>query len=144
MRDRTLLLATAAVVAGVITMAYARHRYASVPAAAGGASVEPTSSTWSPRQGDRSSQMQEARLVLEEHCGLCHREDSPQAKRLALAVFNLNKGDWSASMSDDQLRNARGRLVDAPSGGDPAGAEDVARFDAFVKAELSRRREAAE
>jgi hypothetical protein len=98
-----------------------------------------------------ATQMSEARLILERHCGLCHREDSPRARRGALAVFNLNKPDWSASMSDDRLRDARGRLRDMqPRGrsddavldesfGSTTTPAEVATFDAFVDAELARR-----
>jgi hypothetical protein len=85
----------------------------------------------------------EARRVVETRCGLCHREDSPQAKRRALAVFNLNRADWLASMSDDQLKSARARLADAPTGGDPASPDELATFDAFVLAELQSRAERA-
>jgi hypothetical protein len=80
----------------------------------------------------------DARGVLERHCGLCHRQDSPQAKAGALAVFNLNEPDWSASMTKERLASARMRLVAAPSGGDPAPQEDVAIFDAFVATASSR------
>jgi mono/diheme cytochrome c family protein len=76
----------------------------------------------------------DARLVLERHCGLCHREDSPSAKKGALAVFNLNRAEWYASLSETQLKSARSRLADAPTGGDPASPEELAQFDAFVRA----------
>jgi hypothetical protein len=95
--------------------------------------------TPTPAATDIAPLRSEAKVVLEKHCGLCHREDSPQAKKLALAVFNLNAGDSFASMSADRLRSARRRLADAPTGGDPASPEDVARFDAFMQAELARR-----
>lgn len=81
----------------------------------------------------------DARLVLEKHCGLCHLDDSPQAKPRALAVFNLRRPDWYTSISPDQLRSARARLADAPTGGDPASPTEVATFDAFVATELARR-----
>jgi hypothetical protein len=74
----------------------------------------------------------EARAVLDKHCGSCHREDSPRADPRALAVFNLKKPDWSASMSDERLRKARGRLS-------AATPDELLRFDAFVAAELARR-----
>jgi hypothetical protein len=86
-----------------------------------------------------TSPQQDATLILEKHCGLCHREDSLEAKKGALAVFNLNKPNWFASMSEEQLRSARGRLTSAPTGGDPADPEDLARFDVFMNGELQRR-----
>ncbi len=82
----------------------------------------------------------DARLVLEKHCGLCHLEDSPQAKRGALAIFNLRRPDWYVSLSEEQLKSARTRLAEAPTGGDPASPDEVARFDAFAASELARRR----
>jgi hypothetical protein len=93
----------------------------------------------------------QARLVLERHCGTCHREDSPEAKRGALAVFNLNRADWAAAMSEDRLRDARNRLRDMqPKGrsddkvldglfGGTTTADEVALFDGFVDSELHRR-----
>jgi hypothetical protein len=112
-----------------------------------GQAVQPST----PTDGARTSQLNEAQLVLERHCGVCHREDSPEAKSGALAVFNLNDPNWAASMPDDRLRDARGRIRDMqPRGssddraldghfGGTTTAGEVATFDAFVAAELDRR-----
>jgi hypothetical protein len=35
-------------------------------------------------------------------------------------------------MTDERWRSARRRLAEAPTGGDPASADELARFDAFV------------
>src|SRR5262245_23372460 len=53
-----------------------------------------------PAPAPRAAPDGDARLVLETHCGLCHREDSSKAMKRALAVFNLNRVDWYASISD--------------------------------------------
>jgi hypothetical protein len=86
-----------------------------------------------------SSNVDDARLVLEKHCGLCHLDDSPRADARALAVFDLRRPDWYASISPEQFKSARTRLADAPTGGDPASADEVATFDAFVTQEIARR-----
>jgi len=52
----------------------------------------------------------DARIVLERHCGRCHVREYPTALPGALAVFDLRKPDWSARMSDAQLRSALWRL----------------------------------
>jgi hypothetical protein len=52
----------------------------------------------------------DARAILESHCGVCHREDSPDAQPRALAVFNLNRAVWWSTMTAAQLRNAVERL----------------------------------
>jgi hypothetical protein len=100
--------------------------------------------------GDRES----ARFILEKHCGECHREDSPRANPKALAIFNLNKPDFAATMSKLQLADATGRLKNLlPSPTDDAKAvhdefgtfggittpDEIKSFEAFVKAELKRR-----
>jgi hypothetical protein len=92
-----------------------------------------------------------ARAILEKHCGECHREDSPNAKAKALAVFNLNQLDWPRSMSDAQLRNAAGRLRNLVREKNEPATEfelfggfidprDLARFEAFVRDELAWRK----
>jgi hypothetical protein len=95
-----------------------------------------------------------ARFILEKHCGNCHREDSPRANPKALAIFNLNKPDFAVTMTDLQLKDARGRLENLlpAKNDDPKAVQDefgtfggtvtpaeLKTFDAFVKAELERR-----
>jgi mono/diheme cytochrome c family protein len=53
-----------------------------------------------------------ARDALVPTCGSCHRSDLPTAKPNALAVFDLTKDPWWATIKDDQydalLRRVRG------------------------------------
>jgi hypothetical protein len=84
----------------------------------------------------------DARLVLEQHCGRCHIRDYPTALPRALAVFDLREPDWSARMSNAQLDSAIWRLGEplAPDG-DTNGVtpEERARFQRYVDAERARR-----
>jgi mono/diheme cytochrome c family protein len=95
-------------------------------------------------------QREAARYILEKHCGVCHRDDSPDALPAALRVFDLDRIDFQATMSDAQLRNAKWRLEQQSQfsdaelhelsrfGGRVAPA-DLHTFDAFVTQELARR-----
>ena len=80
-------------------------------------------------------QRERARYVLEVHCGMCHREDSPRVQQKALAVYNLNEIDWAARMSAAQLGAARDRL----DGLGEASEADRKVFAEFVASELARR-----
>ena len=84
----------------------------------------------------------DGRLILERHCGLCHIRDYPTARPGALAVFDLRDPDWSARMSDAQLRSASFRLGEPlPPDGSPNDVSDEERalFRRFVDEELARR-----
>ena len=84
----------------------------------------------------------DARLILEEHCGICHVHDSPSAVAGALRVFDLREPEWSARMSDVQLRSAAWRLGEPlPPEGAPStvSPEERARFERYVDAEIVRR-----
>ena len=74
------------------------------------------------------SDREAARSVLERHCGVCHREDSPRANPKALAVFNLNEPEWAARMSGAQMRDVVGRLVSLSTMKDNQFAQDTAVF----------------
>lgn len=86
----------------------------------------------------------DARAVLGRHCGSCHRASLPTAKLGALAVFDLDRPDFSATMSDVQLRDALHRLenlrdIDDPVFVGPTRADAVGQFRAFVDQELAAR-----
>jgi hypothetical protein len=52
----------------------------------------------------------EARLVLERHCGNCHVPESPSALPGALAVYNLGELEWAAHMTAAQLQKLGERV----------------------------------
>ena len=85
----------------------------------------------------------DARLVLERHCGQCHIGAYPTALPRALAIFDLSETEWAARMSLAQLDSALQRLSAplAPDGAQndvaPNEREDVARF---VELERARTR----
>jgi hypothetical protein len=84
----------------------------------------------------------DSRLILEQYCGACHVRDSPTAVPGALAVFNLRDANWSARMSDAQLRSAEWRLGEPlpPEGSaNTVSPEERARFKRYVDVELARR-----
>jgi hypothetical protein len=101
----------------------------------------------SPRQARGAPSLRErvrdeARLVLEDHCGQCHISAYPTAVPRALLVFDLSETEWSARMSDAQLDGARIRLAEplAPDGqANQVTDEERARFSRYVDAELARR-----
>ena len=76
---------------------------------------------------------EEAHVVLLEHCGSCHTDDSPEANPGALGIFNLHDPDWHARFDLAKLQSAKGRV-------DVQGTDDDKRaFDAFVAAESALR-----
>jgi mono/diheme cytochrome c family protein len=84
----------------------------------------------------------DARLILERHCGACHVRDYPTALPGALAVYDLRERDWSVRMSDAQLHSAEWRLGEPlpPEGStNDVTPEERARFTRYVEAELARR-----
>lgn len=87
----------------------------------------------------------EARLILEEHCGSCHLPDYPTTIGAALAVFDLSQEEWAATMSEEQLHDASNRLGEdlAPGGpdGTPLNVPEADRtlFEQYVASELARR-----
>ena len=102
------------------------------------------------KEGDLAKDLaQDARQILDVHCGTCHREDSPDALPGALAVFNLNHDDWYAGLPEARLENAAGRIrglvgqdpAAARAFGGPVTSTEEARFRRFVDAELARREE---
>jgi cytochrome c553 len=72
-----------------------------------------------------------ARAILRGHCGTCHRGDLPDNKPAAVKIFDLQRADWYATMSDAQLKKAPGRLS--------ASEKEQKLFQAFIDAELARR-----
>jgi hypothetical protein len=90
----------------------------------------------------REALRDDARLILEQHCGVCHVRDSPGAVAGALAVYDLRELEWSARMSDVQLRSATWRLGEPlpPEGSaNTVTPEERARFERYVDAEIVRR-----
>lgn len=53
--------------------------------------------------------------VLAENCGKCHRSTLPTADSKALAIFDLDKTPWYASVSDKHLESIS-RRIGAKSG----------------------------
>lgn len=77
-----------------------------------------------------------ARHVLEVHCGMCHRQDSPRAQARALAVFNLNELEWARTLEAAQLEMLVLRLEENSA---TRGTEDLEALRRFVEAELTLR-----
>jgi hypothetical protein len=77
-----------------------------------------------------------ARHVLEVHCGLCHRQDSPRVQARALVIFNLNEIEWARSLDTRQLGELVTRLQENAAS---RGTEDVETLQRFMEAELALR-----
>ena len=87
----------------------------------------------------------QARLVLETHCGSCHLPGLTTSLAGALAVYDLSTVEWAASMSERQMRDAEARLASglAPGGQDGTpivvSSEEQAIVKAYFDGELARR-----
>ncbi|MFI5301472.1 MAG: hypothetical protein ACHREM_25575 [Polyangiales bacterium] len=84
--------------------------------------------------------------MLSLHCGECHDPARRSALPEALKVFDVTETDWSARMTDAQLRNALWRLGEPiPPEGRPNDVSDLERglFGRFVDGEIARRATAA-
>jgi mono/diheme cytochrome c family protein len=85
---------------------------------------------------------EDARAIVSQHCGECHDPRRSTALPGALAVYDVTEPDWSARMSDAQLRNAIWRLSEPiPPEGRPNDVSDQERalFGRYVELEITRR-----
>jgi mono/diheme cytochrome c family protein len=71
-----------------------------------------------------------ARDALVPACGSCHRSDLPSAKPAALAVFDLTKDPWWATINADQYES----LLHRVRGTRDMTDEDRAAVETFVAA----------
>ena len=60
---------------------------------------------------------EQVRGFAKTHCGTCHTASLPTAVPAALAIYNLDAGEWSSTLTAAQLRNGfpsrlNGRLDD--------------------------------
>jgi len=72
----------------------------------------------------------QARDALVPACGTCHRSDLPTAKAGALAVFDLTKDPWWATIKADEYES----LLHRVRGTRDMTDEDRAAVEAFVAA----------
>ncbi len=75
-----------------------------------------------------------ARGLAREHCGACHIGSRPTAKPAALAIYNLDDSNWSATLSPERLRAGFTRRLNGRL--DDAGQQ---RLREFVEAEIVSR-----
>jgi mono/diheme cytochrome c family protein len=83
----------------------------------------------------------EARFVLEQQCGTCHRSDQPTANPRALAVFDLDEPDFARGLTDAQLASAMSRLAGPRNtfDGQPIAPADRERVRAYFELVKGRR-----
>jgi uncharacterized membrane protein len=72
------------------------------------------------------------REIVQQRCGSCHDGSLQTAKPAALQVFDLREEDWTARMSDDQVRKLLGRAKSLP-------ADNQTSMAKFVKQVLKKR-----
>ena len=77
---------------------------------------------------------EEARALLERHCGECHVGTRPTARPGALAVFDLVEQEWSARMSAQQLSSLERRIA-----GKGLAERQRAHLHEYVTGEQARR-----
>ncbi len=82
----------------------------------------------------------DARVVLERHCGRCHLPNEPTAIPGALAIFDLSEEEWAGRLEPEALAGIYERL--RPSDGmtmDPEAAPTTPEERALVRDYLVRR-----
>jgi hypothetical protein len=79
--------------------------------------------------------------ILDRYCARCHDRTLSTAKPAALAVFDLEDADWTARMTDAQLRESAVRLAGTrgPTSDTPATPSEVATLRAVIERRLERR-----
>ena len=55
--------------------------------------------------GELQGVREEVRGFARTHCGTCHTASLPTAVPGALAIYNLDAGEWSSTLTAAQLRN---------------------------------------
>lgn len=69
---------------------------------------------------------EEARIILETHCGACHTGEFPSALPAALDIFDLSRVDWYATIEPRHHAGILGRLSTADMDlSRPTAAPDV-------------------
>jgi mono/diheme cytochrome c family protein len=74
------------------------------------------------------------RVFALQHCGTCHQASRPTARAAALAIYNLDAPDWSATLSRSQLEGGFTRRLKAQ-----LDDEGLKLLQAFVASEVARR-----
>ena len=86
----------------------------------------------------RADELQRAREQVrgyaKTHCGSCHTASLPTAKPAALAIYNLDAKEWSATLTAAQLRNGFPRRLNGRL--DEAGQRELRTF---IEGELALR-----
>lgn len=72
------------------------------------------------------------RELVQQNCSSCHDGSVATAKPAALKVFDLREQDWTAKMSDEQVRKLLGRAKSMP-------ADAQTLVSKFVKRVLAKR-----
>ena len=80
---------------------------------------------------------EDAQPLVAGHCGKCHSPVSPNVMPTALKVFDSDKRDWAARLSQHQLAFVVERFK-----GVGASPEEMERVTALVDAELASRKDA--
>src|SRR5262245_51764877 len=89
--------------------------------------------------------VENARIVLEKHCGRCHISTYETALPRALAIFDLLDNHWNAQLTPQQLASAKARIDAVETiDGEPSEvtSEERALIAKFVAAELELRNDA--
>jgi len=77
----------------------------------------------------------EARQLAAGHCGECHSSKGDHPMPKALRVFDTEKANWSAGLSEEKLHNFLSRFKSFKN----VSPAEVERISAFVDAELAAR-----
>lgn len=85
---------------------------------------------------DHRAVREQVRGFAKTYCGACHQASLPTAKPAALAIFNLDAEDWSATLRSARLAGGFSRRLHARL--DDAGRRQLR---AYVESELALRKE---
>lgn len=83
--------------------------------------------------GDLTAARALARDALLHHCTPCHSSGHADAEPDAVAVFDVDREDWDASMSSEALELSAVRLASR------TGGVELAGFRSYIDGELVRR-----
>lgn len=89
-----------------------------------GCTCDDDASNREPSLADDPKLRLDARVVLAEHCGDCHMQDSPYADKAALAAVDFTKVTWAAGLDPLDGR----RVVDNLALGATASGHHGAQF----------------
>jgi mono/diheme cytochrome c family protein len=96
----------------LLGMSSCGHRAAAGPAADPAAKPATAAVARAPASPEAGELRERMRSVITPTCGSCHRATLPTAKPAAIAIYNLDAPDWSATLTAAQLEGGFARRLE--------------------------------